>query len=54
MEDLILRLNEVLYNFNPYEYKDWNMNLEKIQELYESDPYEVIRILVDMVDELTE
>ena len=54
MEDLAIRLNKVLYDFNPYEYKDADMDLEKVSELYESDPYEVIRILVDMVDELTE
>ncbi len=52
MDELARRLNVVLHDFDIYEYEDSEMNIEKILKMLKSDPYEVIRFLVGMAEEL--
>ena len=51
MNELAQRLNEIFHDYNPYEYRDSDMSLEKTREMLDY-PLEVIRILCGMVEEL--
>lgn len=54
MNELAARVNEIFYDYDPYEYRDSDMSLEKTTEMLNDDPYEAIRILCGMVEDLTE
>lgn len=52
MEELAKRVDQVLRDFDAYEYQDSDMSPDQTFSMVENDPYEVIRILVEMAEVL--
>ena len=48
MEKLAEKVDRMFRDFDPYEYT------EKVADMVQSDSYQVIQILAEMVEELTE
>lgn len=52
MEELARRVDQVLRDYDTYEYQDSDMSPDQTFSMLQNDPYEVIRILVEMAETL--
>lgn len=54
MEELAENVDKAFRSFDPYEYADADMDSEKVADMVRLDPYQVIKILTEMIEELIE
>lgn len=54
INELAERLDQVLHDFDPYEYADTDGSVEKAKEILETSPLTVIENLLDMIEEQEE
>lgn len=52
--DTIGRLNKFLRDHDPYEYRDNEMDLDRVSELVATEPLNIIEYLLDVIEEMEE